>query len=159
MLWLSYNSVSTATYDLNQEAEDSIKKYVWNGGRVWMSSSDDAGWKDDWLPYYVDLADIEGQKSESTMASGTLFNEPNSIDPDYLMMGEPLINWDSKYTVLANAEYNVTQAHFLRLNYGSGVYLLTSVDLRGSSSEYDFNNTLMFENGIMYLDSMLTCRF
>jgi hypothetical protein len=157
ILWLGYNSVSGVSYTLDGDAENAIKQFVLEGGLVWSSSQEDTTWGSGWLPYTLGVNGSGDQDVDPTAKAGSFFNDPNTVNPDDLVMDENFINWDSKYTVLAIKEGESDIAHFLRLDHGSGMYLLSNLDVRDSMPDYDGNNTLLFMNALNYLTPYSKC--
>lgn len=150
ILWLAWVAVSLDGPDPDIVAHSAaLRDYVQGGGRIWASANDNDGWQADWLPVPVAVVDAGDHNSIPTAAAGSLFTTPNAIDPDDLTLDESYVGWDPQYAVLSYREDDTSLADFLQLDYGQGVYLLTTVDTRYSDD--DGVNQRMFENGIAYL--------
>lgn len=157
ILWMSYDSISTTSgYTLTPAAEESIKNYASDGGVVWMSSSDSAGWDDGWLPYEVGLEFSPDKDSNTTAYAQELFKKPYNLNPDTIVLDGHFTNWNSKCAVLSYEENDTSKAQFLKIDRGLGYYLLSVVD--SSNQSNDAVNRLTFINALRYMDSTFTCR-
>ncbi|MFH1402650.1 MAG: hypothetical protein ABIH11_00090 [Candidatus Altiarchaeota archaeon] len=157
VLWMEYNSVAGGSYTLDADSEAAIKDFAYNGGIVWSDSQEYTTWRADWLPYYVDVGSGGDVNMNTTEDAGTFFDIPSQVDPDNLVFDEYYTGWTSGYKVMAYQEGNETRAGFLRLDYGSGTYLLSTLNVDAAMTEYDGNNTAIFNNMFNQLTPRSKC--
>jgi len=114
---------------------------------VFAESGDNDGFQDKWLPAPIsDVEDIEHTNVEPTDAAGDLFKHPNKVNLTGIRYDDNYIGYDEKkYTVLAQKSTK-DRAEILKIENGSGLYLVSSVDSRVVSPDLEnlCENVLVF---------------
>jgi hypothetical protein len=105
---------------------------------VFAESGDDDGFQDKWLPSPISsIEDAEHTTVEPTAAAGDLFKVPNQVDLTGIRYDDNFIDYDEKkYTVLAQ-KTTKDRAEILKIENGSGIYLISSIDSRVISPDLE----------------------
>lgn len=152
ILWIGIDEIGRNGYRLNKAIEDSIKKFVQNGGMV-ISMSQDSDLPDKlcgsgWLPYPLTGVEASERRDfEPTKDAGDIFKKPNQVNSGSVYFDDTWTNWGKEYKILAttNGKQDIAVA---TLNHGKGIYVVTG--LRHRSSQTLSANTPMMENIIHF---------
>jgi hypothetical protein len=138
IVWLGFNAISDNGNNHIAGVEAALLNYTKAGGMVFAESGDDDGFQDKWLPAPISaVEDAEHTNVEPTDAAGNLFKVPNQVDLTGIRYDDNFINYDEKkYTVLAQKSTQ-DRAEILKIENGSGLYLVSSVDSRVTSPDLE----------------------
>ena len=136
-----------ATYHLEGVEEDLIE-YVEGGGFIMVQTSDDTFYKGDMFPVELRMRESDDHEFEVTAEGKKLgiFEKPNKIsnvieDDSYDKVEEP-------WVVLAISK-DAGTPHTLLLNYGNGMYIVTSTRADGGEAQA-ITNIPFIENIVNY---------
>ncbi len=159
ILWLGQGEICEDKYHLTKKRENKIKAFVKGGGVVIVSgqdSDDDRPCPTGWIPEPMKGVERMGRSDfQPTRAAGTLFSEPNEIQFGDVFLDDAWTKWSDKYTILATTN-NKKEIAFATLEYGEGMYLITS--LQNETSANVFINYQMIENLIYFVVEWLNDR-
>ena len=147
MLWIGQGAISEEKYLLTTEQENKIKAFAKRGGVVIISgqdSDDNRPCATGWIPEPMKGVEQWGRSDfQPTPAAGMLFSKPNEIQSGDIFIDDTWTDWSDKYTLLATTNSGKEIA-FAMLEYGKGMYLITS--LQNETSANVFVNHQMMEN-------------
>ena len=159
ILWLGQGEICEERYRLTKQREDKIKAFVRDGGVVIVSgqdSDDDRPCPTGWIPEPMKGVERMGRSDfQPTGAAGTLFSEPNEIQFGDVFLDDAWTDWSDKYKILATTN-DGKEIAFATLEYGDGMYLITS--LQNETSANVSINYRMLENLIHFVVEWLNNR-
>ncbi len=143
--------------------EDAFRKWVENGGIVWMDAFDD-NFKDEngnqvglWMPIdkypakVVNTADSDIEVTQAGKDTG-LFTTPNAVDLSALTLDDNFAELAPEYVVLANRTDGAGAAA-IQLKYGKGYYIGMCIDTRDAARLAAAQP--MIENALVYVSKLL----
>lgn len=149
VVWLGWNCSSDDGGYFRDKDADLIAAYVEAGGCLVTVATDDSGWRSDWLPAAFTVLNTGDYGLEVTEEGEKLFNEPNEVNTDALIMDERYASIDKEYTVLAWGQgMEDSEAGALQITLGKGLYLMVSLDNRNAGNTQ--SNLALMENMLNY---------
>jgi len=157
IIWLTWNGPGHDGDYFMEGAEEAMLEFVMQGGCVWISAFDDnyqdqngdqiGGWMpiDDFPASIMNTSDSDAQITTEGAASG-LFDVPNLIDLNSLVLDDNFAGLGSEYIILAERMDNGQPAALL-LPYGRGSYVEVCIDARSTFPAAE----PLLENGLAYL--------
>jgi hypothetical protein len=159
ILWIGQGEIGEGKYLLTTEQEHKIKVFVKSGGVVVVSgqdSDDDRPCGTGWIPEPMKGVERWGRSDfQPTHAVGGLFSKPNTIRSGEVFIDDTWTDWSDKYTILATTN-DGKEIAFATLEYGDGMYLITS--LQNETSANVSINHRMLENLIHFAVQWLNNR-
>ena len=151
ILWLGQGEICEDKYRLTKKRENRIKAFVRGGGVVIVSgqdSDDDRPCATGWIPEPMRGVERSGRSDfQPTRAAGGLFSKPNKIEFCDVFLDDAWKDWSDKYKILATTN-DGKEIAFAALEYGDGMYLITS--LQNETSANVSINHRMLENLIHF---------
>ena len=147
ILWIGYGEIFHQGYRFTIDTEQRIRNFVHKGGVVITSGQDMSNNKRPtarWTPELINAVERNETRTFNQVFSGRrLFDSPHEIEENQLIFDDAWTDWSPRYEVLATLNGGSDGA-FLRLEYGKGIYVLTS--LRNASKSDLEANVPMMEN-------------
>ena len=136
-LYFGWNAISNdQTYQMDGYETD-LLTYASDGGRILCAASDDNGWENGWLPspgtIYVGNT---GDQTPTMFApyNTEIFAYPNANALNGITEDEDYrnVNTGAGWIIMAQDTGTPARKGYLRMDWGSGLYILSSVDARNA---------------------------
>jgi hypothetical protein len=133
--WNWANAPGDMKLSVDPAKVQAFKDYIKQGGRVATAATNDATWNPDFLPYPISILDAGDHNATITDdgAKSKLFEKPNPIDLNAVVLDDTWTNWSPEYVPFALRADNTSQADVLFAKYGDGIIVLTTLDARADS--------------------------
>ncbi len=164
LIYFTWNGPGHDSAYFMKGTEQAIRKWVENGGIVWMDAFDD-NFKDDngnqvglWFPIdkypakVLNTADSSIEVTEAGKKTG-IFTTPNNVDLEALVLDDNFAEQSPEYVVLANRTDGNGIAAF-QIQYGKGYYIGMCIDTRDAARLTA--STPMIQNALTYILNLVT---